>query len=130
MNEIDEKRWKQFDELGDKKVRQNLATYGEDRSKLAREWLAIDADRKMESSMAEQLSIARDAKDAAVSAATTAAEALSAARDAASAAQDSAATARLQLKTAQAANTRATIALVVAAVAAIASVIIPFIRPS
>lgn len=82
MNEIVEVRWREFEELGEMKVRQNLAThvYGEDNQRMAREWLAhkdqvraSEASRLNEASSREQIDIARSAKNAAWTAAIAAA---------------------------------------------------------
>jgi hypothetical protein len=76
-----ERRWKQFEELGEERVRQNLAAhiYGEDNTRLAREWLAhkaatrqSDSDARDAASSLEQIRIARSAKNAAWAAAIAA----------------------------------------------------------
>jgi hypothetical protein len=112
-----------FESLGEEVVRGRLAS-GEYSSRLeincANEWLRRKAQersdkdaRRNEASQSEQTEIARSAKDAAWSAA--------------SAARDAANEAREQLRIARAANTRATIALIIAALSA-AMLIIDVIR--
>ena len=110
MNEVVQQRWQEFEKLGEEKVRQNLAThvYGEDNTKLAREWLSHkaqqkseEAQRRSEASSAEEVSIARSAKDAA---------------------WESAEAAKMSAKEAMRANTRASLSIVVSAVAAFAAI--------
>jgi hypothetical protein len=69
-----DRRWKQFEELGSEQVRKNIAShvYGEENTRLAREWLAHTesvirsaADAEIVASSAEQIRIARSAKNAA-----------------------------------------------------------------
>jgi hypothetical protein len=74
-------RWKQFDELGEEKVRKNLAShvYGEENTRIAREWLEHKAAAqrsvaraRIDDSSREQIRIARSAKNAAWAAAIAA----------------------------------------------------------
>ena len=69
-----ERRWKQFEELGEAEVRKRLAAgiYGEPNLHAAREWLdykeqqrQLDADADRRSSSADERRIARSAKNAA-----------------------------------------------------------------
>lgn len=124
MNETVETRWQRFEQDGERKVRQNLAShvYGEDNGNMARAWLdhkvrerAEEAERRAQASSEEQLDIARSAKDAAWAAAEAAKEAATSARDAA--------------REASAANTRTTIMLIITAISVIATIVISYLRP-
>jgi hypothetical protein len=109
----------ELEEAGEETVRDNLLAkrYGDVSNKkaFAEEWLAQKARARNESSQSEQIEIARSAKDAAW--------------EAASAARVAADEAREQSRIARAANTRATIALIIATFGAIVSIIVPLISP-
>lgn len=104
--------WAELEALGEEQVRERLATkrYGNvgDRKALAEEWLRVQEESRKDASQSAQIEIARSAKDAAWSAAEAASEAASEARE--------------HSRIARAANTRATIALIIAAASAIAAV--------
>jgi len=106
-----ESRWREFEELGERKVRQNLAAhvYGEDNTRLAREWLDHKEAERKRSAQAEQ----SEAADRASSAAERAADAATRAADAAAE----------QARQAQRANRIAATALLIAIAAAIMSLI-------
>ncbi|UDL88332.1 hypothetical protein LGH82_28740 [Mesorhizobium sp. PAMC28654] len=110
MNEFVEIRWKEFEKLGERAVRQNLAThiYGEENVRFAREWL--------ESKRLDQEAALRDATLA------SQAEANAIARDAASEASRAADAASRTAEAAESANKRATIAIVISIISAIATI--------
>ncbi|WP_424363575.1 hypothetical protein [Methylocystis parvus] len=126
MEEGDEKLFKQFERWGELKVRADVAIkkYPEHAHTSALRWLrGIDEARERAAAdiAAEQLEIARSAKDAAWAAAKEAERASSAAERASSAAERQAAAA-------ERADTKALIAIIIAIVSAataIASIIVP-----
>lgn len=125
MNEAVDVFWREFEELGEIAVRQNLSVrmYREDKVNMAKAWLAHKEHERrgaeaarIEASQAEQTEVASRAAIAAERAAKTAEDALEAAREQASAAVE-------QARQAQRANRIAAAALAVAIAAAIMSLI-------
>jgi hypothetical protein len=114
-------KFAEFEADGEETVRNNLALgkYREENRRYAERWIEIRERSKIDASNAEQLDIARSAKNAAV-------EAAAAARVAADAALEQAAAAREANAVAKEANTITRIALLIAIVAAVGAILILF----
>lgn len=118
MSEKIDQRWAQFEQLGETKVRQNLAehVYGEDNTRFATAWLAHKAQERA------SLEAGRIADSQSIQA-LAASRAAEAALRAADAAERSAEAAERQATTAERATRTAIAALIVAIIAAILSLI-------
>src|SRR3990167_4862714 len=122
MNEYQERVWRECEEAGEAKVKENLrlGLYSGKHLRYVEAWLAGKAEERARAlrerddvSSTEQISIASSARDAAWEAAAAASRAAIAAERSAEAEQRATDVAERSLKISQAANTRATIALIV-----------------
>ena len=124
-------RWADFEELGEKQVRQNLASriYGEDNKNEADAWLAYRASLSNAATQAETLALARDAQKEASRAAAAAERAASATEEASSAARRQAEAAERQAHAAESANRKATIAIAISVASIIVTIAISVPSP-
>jgi hypothetical protein len=122
-DEANELRWKEFETLGPEEVRKRLGAhhYGEDKERLAREWLEHQESLASIKSRERTMALAREANDLARSANTSASEANAIARNAADSAAESARALRTN-------NIIATLALIAAVIAMALSIIGLFLK--
>jgi hypothetical protein len=120
-NEL-ESQWQEFEVIGEEKVRKNIGlhVYGDQRLRLANQWLAFRESSDSSEQRRKTLALAQEANDLARSASEAASESNSIARRAADSASLSAAAARTN-------NIIATLALIAATIAIAFSIIGMFI---
>jgi hypothetical protein len=132
MSDSDKATWRrQFEEMGENQVRAKFQDWHHSLHTYAIQWLAErdqESTRLDEVSRAEQIEIARSAKDAASEANALAAEANFIARDAATSARAAADAAALNARAARTNNTIATLALIAAVIAIAISILGIFIK--
>ena len=82
MNDAVNRRWADFEALGETAVRQNLSShvYGEENVKLANGWLAHKSEEAVRAAAMEQMAIARAANVAAQTSAKAAVDSADAAK--------------------------------------------------
>ena len=123
IDDRDEKRWADFEALGEEQVRKNLGKgiYGEERQRLALQWIETRKSVDSDISRRETLALAKEANNLASSANKAASESNFIAREAANSARESADAARNN-------NIIATAALIAAIVAIALSIIGLFLK--
>jgi ferric-dicitrate binding protein FerR (iron transport regulator) len=123
MTETHDRKWNEFESLGEETVRKQLAEhfYSESKERYAHQWLAHRQSLDESDSKRQALALAKEANDLARSANEAASEANSIAHNSAAFAKRSAEAARTS-------NTIATLALIAAVIAITVSIIGLFLK--